>query len=69
MIIDISGKKIIPRFDISKPEGNKARCADYSKAERILGWEPKVGLKDGLGRCYEWIEKSMKSDEYKRDGR
>lgn len=67
MIIGISGKNIEPHFDISKPEGNKARCADYSKAERILGWRPKVGLEEGLRRCYEWIEKSILEDGAKRD--
>ncbi len=67
IIADISGKSIEPRFDLSKPEGNKARCADYSKAERILGWEPKVGLEEGLARCYEWIERSIRNDGVKRD--
>ncbi len=66
-IIEISGKKIHPRFDTSKPEGNKARCADYSKARKILGWEPKVGLEDGLARCYQWVEKNMKNNGEKPD--
>ncbi|MCR5776179.1 MAG: NAD-dependent epimerase/dehydratase family protein [Lachnospiraceae bacterium] len=62
MIINISGKKIEPHYDLSKPEGNKARCADYSKAERVLGWKPKVGLEEGLCRCYDWIEKNIAKD-------
>ncbi len=61
-IIRISGKKIVPRFDPSKPEGDKARCADYSKAKEILGWEPEVDLEEGLLRCYKWIEKSIMND-------
>ncbi len=32
--------------------------ADISKAERILGWKPTVGLKDGLKRTVEWYEKN-----------
>ncbi len=67
MIVGISGKNIEPRFDISKAEGNKARCADYSKAERILGWKPKVGLEEGLRRCYEWIENNILEDGAKRN--
>lgn len=66
-IISISGKKIDPCFDTSKPEGNKARCADYSKAGKILGWEPKVGLEEGLGRCYKWIENSIMNDGVKHE--
>lgn len=67
MIIKISGKKIEPHFDSSKPEGNKARCADYSKAREILGWEPGVGLEEGLSRCYKWIEKSIRNSERKQN--
>jgi len=26
----------------------KQRCPDISKAKRLLGWEPKVGLEEGL---------------------
>lgn len=59
-IIDISGKKITPFFDTSKPEGDKARCADYSRARDILGWEPKVSLEKGLRDTYQWIERQIK---------
>lgn len=50
-----SGKEIKIIFDTSKPEGDKGRCADYSKARRLLGWEPRVSLKDGVARTYSWI--------------
>ena len=59
-VIKISGKDIVPFYDTSKPEGDKARSADYSKAKRILGWEPRVNLEDGLRQQYEWIKAAMK---------
>lgn len=55
-IIAISGKDIEPFFDVTQPEGDKARCADYSKAKAILGWEPKTSLQDGLKQQYAWIK-------------
>lgn len=55
-VVRISGKDITPFFDTTKPEGDKARSADYSKAKEILGWEPKVKLEDGLRQQYEWIK-------------
>jgi len=64
IIVDISGKDIEIEFDITKPEGDKARAADYSKAKNILGWEPTVGLKDGLTKTYSWVETQMR-DGYK----
>lgn len=58
-VVRISGKDITPFYDTSKPEGDKARSADYSKAREILGWEPKVSLEDGLRRQYEWIRERI----------
>lgn len=59
-IVEISGKEITPFYDKTKPEGDKARCADYTKAKEILRWEPKVSLEDGLRESYSWIEKQIK---------
>jgi len=56
MINKISGKNMKIVFDKSKPEGDKGRCADYSKAKKILGWEPKTGLEQGLTELYQWIQ-------------
>jgi len=60
-IIEISGKDIAAFYDISKPEGDKARSADYSKAKAVLGWEPQVTLKDGLQAQYDWVEEQILS--------
>ena len=36
------------------PEGDpKRRCPDISRARRLLGWEPRVGLEDGLRKTIE----------------
>lgn len=58
-IVDVSGKAIDIVYDTSKPEGDKGRCADYSKARNILGWMPKVELRDGLRGLYDWVEKRI----------
>lgn len=58
-VIKISGKNISAFYDTSKPEGDKARCADYTKAKEILGWKPEVTLEEGLRQSYEWIEKQI----------
>jgi len=58
-IVEISGKNIDISFDTTKPEGDKARAADYRLAREILGWEPKVSLKEGLDSTYRWIEKRI----------
>lgn len=59
IVVKISNKNINIIYDKSKPEGDKARCADYTKAKEILGWEPKVSLEDGLKQSYTWIKKQI----------
>jgi len=34
--------------------------ADISKAKKILGWEPKITVHDGLQKTIDWIEKNKK---------
>ncbi len=55
-IVEISGKPIDLKFDLSKPEGDRGRCADFEKARTVLGWSPRVELKDGLESMYRWVE-------------
>jgi len=59
-VVKISGKDIEIFYDITKPEGDKARSADYTKAKKILGWEPKVTLEEGLRQQYHWVENQIK---------
>jgi GDP-D-mannose 3',5'-epimerase len=58
-IVEISNKDIQIRYDISKPEGDKARSADFMKAKTVLGWEPEVSLDTGLRMQYDWIKAQM----------
>ena len=37
----------------------KQRCPDISKAKRLLNWEPKVKLEDGLQRTYEYFKTQL----------
>jgi dTDP-glucose 4,6-dehydratase len=37
----------------------KVRCPDISKAKSLLGWEPTVGLDEGLARTVEWFRNAL----------
>jgi nucleoside-diphosphate-sugar epimerase len=60
IIVSVSGKKIPIRYDQSKPEGDIDRCANWDKARQVLGWEPKVNIKDGIKNVYKWVEMKLK---------
>lgn len=40
-------------------------CADNSKAQDILGWQPRYPLEDGLARTIEWVESNL--ERYRPD--
>jgi GDP-D-mannose 3',5'-epimerase len=62
MIIKISGKKITKEYDLSAPQGVRGRNADISLARKVLGWEPKVSLEEGLANAYRWIADQCADD-------
>jgi len=59
LVVKISGKNIPIKFDTSKPEGDKARCANYTKAKDILGWQPKITLEEGVTELYNWVSEMI----------
>ena len=67
IIIKISGKNVIKTHDLSAPEGVKGRNADLTLARSVLGWQPQLGLEEGLGRTYRWIEKMVAGNEQSRE--
>jgi len=56
IIIKISGKNIVKKYDPGAPQGVRGRNADISLTRKVLGWEPRVSLEEGLTRTYKWIE-------------
>jgi GDP-D-mannose 3',5'-epimerase len=54
--IKISGKKIEIKHDLTKPQGVRGRNADLTLVKKVLGWEPRVSLEEGLKRTYDWAQ-------------
>jgi dTDP-glucose 4,6-dehydratase len=52
-----SGSKLVYR---PLPEDDpKVRQPDITRARTLLGWEPKVGLEEGLSRTLEYFRKKV----------
>jgi GDP-D-mannose 3', 5'-epimerase len=60
IIIDISGKQDIELKHIPGPQGVRGRNSDNNRLRRVLGWEPLIGLEEGLVPTYRWIEKQVR---------
>ncbi|MGB7293182.1 MAG: NAD-dependent epimerase/dehydratase family protein [Thermodesulfobacteriota bacterium] len=66
MVAKIASKKIINKYDTSKPQGVRGRNSDNTRLRQVLGWEPQIPLEVGLKETYRWIESElMKSERIK----
>ena len=61
MVIEVSGKNIEKEHDLTKPVGDFGRAADITLAKKILGWKPKVSMKEGIKKTYDWSYNFLKS--------
>ena len=61
-IVDVVGYKNEYEWDTSRPNGTLRKVLDVDKI-KSLGWEPEIGLKEGLESTYEWYKKSIGYEE------
>ncbi|MGA9392493.1 MAG: NAD-dependent epimerase/dehydratase family protein [Candidatus Sulfotelmatobacter sp.] len=59
VVMEIAGKRLVKRYDLTKPQGVRGRNSDNSRLFKILGWEPSVSLETGLEVTYHWIENEL----------
>lgn len=61
-IVEIMGVSIEPQFGaLSSRVCEEVRAADIGQTRRILGWQPKISLYEGLKRTVEWHRSSIPS--------
>lgn len=53
-VIEITGSGSPVVHEPLPADDPRRRCPDISLAERLLGWRPAVGLREGLARTYSW---------------
>jgi len=58
---EISSSEIEPIHVAERPGDVKHSLADISKAKLLLGYNPKVSVKEGLRETYEWYSQNRKS--------
>ena len=63
MIIKISGKKITKKYNPSAPQGVRGRNSDNTLCKKVLGWEPKISLEEGLEKTYKWINEQVQKQK------
>lgn len=58
MLERLLGKPIPTARGDWRPGDQRVFYADIRKAERELGWKPKVGVEEGVRRLFEWVKQN-----------
>lgn len=54
-VIRVSGKELMIRNNIDKPDIPTALSLSCDRARQAIGWSPRISLDDGLKSTYEWL--------------
>ena len=61
IIENIAGlKKLEREYQLDKPKGVRGRSSNNDLVKKILNWNYKIKLKDGLKKTYDWISSETK---------
>lgn len=61
LLLDLSGKKVKIKFDLSKPDGQPRRNCDNTKTKKMIKFTANTSLKEGLVKTIEWYEQHLSS--------
>ncbi len=56
MIRELHGKKPVVNFSEWRPGDQRYYVSDISKFRASTGWNPRVGVRQGVRRLYEWLQ-------------
>lgn len=68
-VLEVTGSRSCIRFEPLPEDDPTRRKPDISKAKRILGWEPKVTLREGLGLSLDYFRQSLNVSTLERVSR
>ena len=57
-----SGKDLSIKFDVDKPDIPTTIILNCSKAKKLLGWEPKIYLDEGIEKTLEWYKENVQEN-------
>jgi dTDP-glucose 4,6-dehydratase len=55
MVIELSGSRSEISYRPLPEDDPKQRCPDITRAKETLGWEPRVGAREGLRKTIDWF--------------
>ena len=66
IVEDIAGVRLRRRYNLAAPTGVRGRNSDNTRIRDKLGWEPSIGLREGMERTYAWVFQQVKAADLRR---
>src|SRR3984957_14172996 len=60
-VLDATGSKSELRFLALPQDDPTRRCPDITRAKTLLGWEPKISLKEGLAKSLDFFKSKVEN--------
>ena len=57
LVLEVTGSASELVFEPMPVDDPRQRRPDISLAERVLGWHPRVDLREGLARTHDWYRR------------
>ena len=57
----ISSYNVNKNYQLDKPKGVRGRSSDNTNIKKLLNWEPRLSLQEGMNLTYNWISEQIKS--------
>jgi CDP-paratose 2-epimerase len=55
----LMGDQVAVSYDDWRPGDQRVYVSDIRRAKKELGWEPQVGVREGIERLYQWVAGNM----------
>lgn len=68
IVEDIARVRLERIYRLDAPQGVRGRNSDNSRLLAAVGWEPRIPLRYGLERTYDWIRDQLLSNSLRRRG-
>jgi GDP-D-mannose 3', 5'-epimerase len=57
-VASVAGLRI-EKVHVAGPQGVRGRNSDNTRLRKVLGWEPRISLEEGIALTYVWIESQV----------
>ena len=59
IVEEIAGVRLKRTYNLRAPKGVNGRNSDNTRIQKTMGWQPSIGLREGMEKTYRWIYDKM----------